>query len=416
MLGQIWQSILNLWRQIQRHFRKGAPPPPKPTPIRSFGEYEQKFMALLEGVEQGWSRGEIKGFLIGCKIKDTEWVNWLQEFGERLLVSPETNLELGGRMVRLGEMNCGKMSEVAGNIGRQLLAGESLNRNPADDSSVISENILTRLLAREGWSVYSTENSSAANQRDSTLQAEYLPREISQEAIEFYNQGVEHDYKGDLEGAIVAFEKALEIDSKYHLAWYNLGNTLKDLGRYKEAIAAFKKVLEIDPKYHHAWYGQGATLNALGRYRKAIAAFEKALEIDPKDHYPWNGLGNALSFLGRYTKAIAAYEKALEIDPQFHYAWNGLGTALTCLGRYSEAEAAFHKALEITGDQSLEAWVCRGWVFFYSGRYSEAIQNWDEGLKKYQPSNCDYRLACSTLHQQKDEALRRIRQKNRHLF
>jgi hypothetical protein len=46
-----------------------------------FWEYEQKFLQLLEGVEQGWSRGEIKGFLIGSKINDVEWVNWLQEFG-----------------------------------------------------------------------------------------------------------------------------------------------------------------------------------------------------------------------------------------------------------------------------------------------------------------------------------------------
>ena len=115
-------------------------------------------MALLEGVEEGWSRGDIKGFLIGSKIKDAEWENWLQEFGERLLVSPEIHLELGGRMVRLGEMNCGRISEVAGKIGRQLLAGESLNRKDADDSSVISENIFTRLLAGESLSVSSTDN------------------------------------------------------------------------------------------------------------------------------------------------------------------------------------------------------------------------------------------------------------------
>ena len=99
-------------------------------------------MALLEGVEQGWSRGTIQGFLISSNIKDAEWENWLQEFGERLLVSPETNLELGRRMVRLGAANCGRISEVAGNIGRQLLAGESLNLTPADDDSSIA-NIVT---------------------------------------------------------------------------------------------------------------------------------------------------------------------------------------------------------------------------------------------------------------------------------
>jgi hypothetical protein len=144
MIRKIWQTILNLWRQIRQYFDK-KPAPPAPTPIRTFGEYEQKFMALLEGVEQGWSRGEIKGFLIGSKIKDAEWENWLQEFGERLLVSPETNLELRRRMVRLGAANCGRISEVAGNIGRQLLAGESLNLTPADDSSIANIVLIFRI-------------------------------------------------------------------------------------------------------------------------------------------------------------------------------------------------------------------------------------------------------------------------------
>jgi tetratricopeptide (TPR) repeat protein len=535
MLGQIWQRILNLWRQIQRRFRKPAPPPPKPTPIRTFGEYEQKFLQLLEGVEQGWSRGDIKGFLIACNIKDAEWENWLQEFGDRLLVSPENHLELGRRMVRLGEMNCGKISEVAGNIGRQLLAGESLNRTPADDSSVISEN---------------TDDSSAANQGDSTSQSESIGRKVSQEVEELYNQGVARYELGYLESAldcydkvieikpdfheawinrskvldrlgryqeattnyctaialqsgnkkvlldywhqrgdeltnlgqhkeaIAAYEKALEIDPKYHDAWNGLGITLKDLGRNSEAIAAYKQALEIEPKFHLAWYNLGYALNdltryteaieayetalkidpeypidpkyprtwlelgnalreleryteaeaalkqaleidpkyhiawsnlgnilkCLGRYKEAIAAFEKALEIDPKYLFAWNGLGATFNDLDRNIEAIAAYKKALEIDPKCHQIWNNLGLTLNYLGRHTEAIAAFDKALEITGDQYWEAWTYRGRAFFLSGRYIEAIQNWDEGLQKYLPSNRDYRLACGNLHQQKGKA------------
>ncbi|MEG4817964.1 tetratricopeptide repeat protein, partial [Microcoleus sp. K5-D4] len=270
MLRQIWQSIINLWRQIQRHFRKPAPPPPKPTPIPTFGEYEQKFLQLLEGVEKGWSRGEIKGFLIACNIKDAEWENWLQEFGERLLVSPETHLELGGRMVRLGEMNCGKLSEVGGKIGWQLLAGESLNRKdeegrwvgnenivtrlldgknlsqtPADDSSVGNENIVTRLLARQSLSATPTDNPSVITENI----------EVNPEAEELYNQGRKFYYAGDLEGAIATYEKALEIDPQFHFAWNGLGLALTDLSHYSEAIAAFETALEIDPKFHFAWYG-----------------------------------------------------------------------------------------------------------------------------------------------------------------
>ncbi len=472
MFRQIWQRILNLWRQIQRRFRKQpAPPPPQLTRIWTSEECEQKFLELLEGVAADWSRGEIKGFLIGCKINDVEWVNWLQEFGERLLVSPETHLELGGRMVRLGEMNCGRISEVAGKIGRQLLAGESLNRTPVDDSLVVSENV-TELLDGEGLSVSPTNNSVVVNQGYSTSELEYIEREISQEAVELFNKGVDRYHSGDLGGAIAAFEKALEIDPKFHDAWNWLGYALANVGRNTEAIAAFKKALEIDPKFDCAWdglgnilgilkgyteaiaafdkaleidpkylsalngrgnalrnlgrneealaaydkaleinpkylsalTGRGNVLNALERYDEEIATFQKALEIDPKFHPAWNGLGNALNGLDRNIEAIAAFKKALEIDPKFNYAWNGLGGSLKNLGRNSEAIAAFDKALEITGDQDWMAWVNRGWAFLYSGRYIEAIQNWDEGLQKYLPSNRDYRLACGQLHQQKGEA------------
>ncbi|MEZ2235552.1 tetratricopeptide repeat protein [Microcoleus sp.] len=387
MFRQIWQRILNLWRQIQRRFRKQpAPPPPKPTPIRSFGEYEQKFMALLEGVAEGWSRGEIKGFLIGSKINDAEWVNWLQEFGERLLVSPETYLELGGRMVRLGEMNCGRISQVAGKIGRELLPPVKAKETGFSPVSGGDNE------------VFPPQTPVSGNPHPSPN------GEVSQEAQELYNEGIDRYYAGDLGGAIAAYEKALEIDPKYHYAWNGLGNALNDLGRNSEAIAAYEKALEIDPKYHYAWNGLGNALNDLGCNIKAIAAFEKALEIDPKSHIPWNGLGITLNDLGRYSEAIAAFKKALEIDPKYHHTWNGLGITLKYLGRYSEAIAAFDKALEITGDQLWKAWANRGWAFFYSGPYIEAIQNWDEGLQKYLPSNRDYRLACGQLQQQKGKA------------
>jgi tetratricopeptide (TPR) repeat protein len=536
MIRKIWQTILNLWRQIFPQRKPPAPPPP--TPIRSFGECEQKFMALLEGVEEGWSRGEIKGFLIGSKINDAEWVNWLQEFGERLLVSPETNLELGRRMVRLGEMNCGKISEVAGKIGRELLAGESLSPIPAEESPQIGKEIqelpekteetglfpvsggvaesIEREISQEVEELFNQavdnyefgylESALACYDKVIEMQPDFYEAWINrskvldrlgryqeatanyytaialqsgnnkvftqQEAKELFNQGKERYYAGDLGGAITAFEKALEIDPKYHDAWNGLGKVLRDLGRYSEAIAAyekaleidpkshivwnglgatlndlgrnteaiaayeqaleidpkyhlawnglgaplnglgrnteaiaaFEKALEIDPKFHLAWNGLGATLNDLGRYSEAITAFEKALEIDPKYHPAWYGLGNALNGLGRNTEAIAAYEKALEIDPKFHYAWYGLGNALNGLGRNTEAIAAYEKALKISGDQLWPAWANRGLAFFYSGCYIEAIQNWDEGLQKYLPSNHNYRLACGNLHKEKGKA------------
>ncbi|MEZ2239500.1 CHAT domain-containing tetratricopeptide repeat protein [Microcoleus sp.] len=186
--------------------------------------------------------------------------------------------------------------------------------------------------------------------------------------------------------------------------WYNRGFELAKLKQYEEAIAAYDKALEIDPKFHCAWNGKGITLNYLGRYPEAITAFKKCLEIKPEFHLAWNGNGIALNHLKRYPEAIEVFKKCLEIKPKFHWAWNGKGMALNHLRRYSEAIASFDQALEIKENQLWQAWDYRGLAFLYSGRYIEAIQNWDEGLQKYLPSNRDYRLACGQLHQQKGNA------------
>jgi hypothetical protein len=118
MFQRIWQQLLYLWRRIKQVFIKSPlPPPPPKTPPPSFGECEQKFMELLEGVANGWSRGKIKGFLIATNIKIADWENWLQEFRERLLASPTPNVELGSRLVLLGDasgnvLNTGKVSKM----------------------------------------------------------------------------------------------------------------------------------------------------------------------------------------------------------------------------------------------------------------------------------------------------------------
>ncbi|MEP6524526.1 CHAT domain-containing protein [Microcoleus vaginatus DQ-U2] len=330
MLRQIWQRILNLWRLLQRRFRKQpAPPPPKPTPIRTFGECEQKFMALLDGVEQGWSRGDIKGFLIGSKIKDAEWENWLQEFGERLLVSPETNLELGGRMVRLGERNCGKLSEVAGNIGRQLLSGESLTPTPTDDSLVIDEDIVPRLWEKNSSSVYPTDSLSDANEYDANSEAESIEREVTQETEELFNQGKYRYYAGDLGRALAAYKQALEIDPTYCNAWNGLGFTLKDLGRNSEAIAAFDKALEFTGDQDWmAWGNRGFAFLRSGRYSEAIQNWDEGLQkYQPSNHNYRLACGNlhqakgkahyqhgkqTFTYFESFHKAKASYEQARE--------------------------------------------------------------------------------------------------------
>ena len=69
-----------------------------------------------------------------------------------------------------------------------------------------------------------------------------------------------YSYNKEHGKAIKCYDKALEIDPKYALAWYNKGTTFAKLGNYKEAIEYFDKVLAIDPKNVNALINKALAL------------------------------------------------------------------------------------------------------------------------------------------------------------
>jgi hypothetical protein len=94
-------------------------------------EYEAKFMELLEGVNQGWGKGDVAEFLLAKRIKDGDLAAWLRRFGDRLLAGGHGGTaptdavvslqELARRLELLGRVAIGELGECAGNVGRDIL-------------------------------------------------------------------------------------------------------------------------------------------------------------------------------------------------------------------------------------------------------------------------------------------------------
>ena len=167
-------------------------------------------------------------------------------------------------------------------------------------------------------------------------------------------KGNEHAYKGQHKEAMTWYDKALEIDPNYGVAWTSKALSLYSQGKYKEAIKNCDKALEIDPNNADAWADKAAYLANLHKYEeynrcihKAIECYDKALEIDPNNADAWKSKALILGQLGRFKEAIESFDKALEIDPNNVSVWTGKGSLLSIWGNDEEARKCFDRASEI---------------------------------------------------------------------
>ncbi|WP_310484879.1 hypothetical protein [Chamaesiphon sp. VAR_48_metabat_403] len=125
MLKNIWQSFVRWFRKL---FGGGTGKainrvPAAELPPLDDTDREYLFMQLLEGVAHGWQQPRAIGFFnkIRQRVRKSEWLEWLERFGQNLLAAPVANYELAGRMVQLGQLDCGEIGDLAGDYGARLL-------------------------------------------------------------------------------------------------------------------------------------------------------------------------------------------------------------------------------------------------------------------------------------------------------
>jgi len=67
------------------------------------------------------------------------------------------------------------------------------------------------------------------------------------------NRGVAYRHQGNLNQAILDYNKAIEINSNYDVAYYNRGVAYRHQGNLNQAILDFNRAIEINPDYAEAY-------------------------------------------------------------------------------------------------------------------------------------------------------------------
>jgi tetratricopeptide (TPR) repeat protein len=192
-----------------------------------------------------------------------------------------------------------------------------------------------------GISAYQRENYTAAIQqfRASIGMAPHLPQAVDTA----HYMASAYLKQGNTEGAIKAYEEAINLDPSRDDSYIKLGNLYYSSERYDEAEEAYAKAVKANPQSTANRFSLGQAQIKLGHYRDAEDQFRTIERLAPRKVTGSYGLGLTYSAEDRYEEAVAQFQKAVDIDDEFYDGWLEMGYAYADMGNMDKAQEVFEQ-------------------------------------------------------------------------
>ncbi len=165
-------------------------------------------------------------------------------------------------------------------------------RVPALDKRV--ESVILRALAKDHKDRYESVQAFAAALKAAATHpkpAPATPQPPPSPAVsppgktkeQWLEEGNTHHNAKRFEEAVIDYSRAIELDPKYAVAYYNRGNAYHNKQQYEQAIADYSRAIELDPTYALAYINRGYAYYNKQQYEQAMRDYTRALELDPNN-------------------------------------------------------------------------------------------------------------------------------------
>jgi Tfp pilus assembly protein PilF len=200
-------------------------------------------------------------------------------------------------------------------------------------------------------------------------------------AMELNNRGTE-EFKNNLyDSAEKDFKQAIQTDTTFDLAHYNLGKVYQKQRKWDKAAEALEAAAQLSPKNANYQYDLGEAYLEAKKIDQAEKALKAATEADPKLFKAHWRLGLVYKMLDQPKPADDELRAAIEANPRFSKSYvalgylyldydfnkeasqvfqgcvtakdddgechNGYGLALKNLKQYEQATGEFKKAIDL---------------------------------------------------------------------
>ena len=130
-------------------------------------------------------------------------------------------------------------------------------------------------------------------------------------------------------------------------SWNNLGNAKHATGDFDGAMIALQRAREVNPNSSVVHTNLGRLLISMDRNEEACLMLEKAALLAPQDPAPLVELGRTLISIDHADAALRALGSAARLDPQDPSIFVAIGIAFTDLSDQAQAERAFRFAIQV---------------------------------------------------------------------
>lgn len=238
---------------------------------------------------------------------------------------------------------------------------------------------------------------------------EIITKDYTESGSAFINYAKGRDFyikytAEDNDRSIEFFQKAIEADPNYALAYAGLGAAYgqkvgpfksKDKSYFEKSIEACKKAIELDPKLPEGYKSLGIAYTYRGIMEKkdddleeAMKHFKKALEFNPYYIEPYINMGRIYLFREELDKALENCRKAIELDYGYSPGHIYMGITYIKMKDYNKALEEFQKAIDIEKEMnnpgstfSLIACVTMGMCYDEMNKPEKAMEYYEKALK-----------------------------------
>ena len=168
-----------------------------------------------------------------------------------------------------------------------------------------------------------------------------------QTAKEYCNQGVAKQKKGDLDGALADYTRAIELNPFDAILYNNRGVAKTAKGNLDSAIADFDRALQLDSRNAEAYDNRGIAVQKTGDLDGALRNYDRAIDLSGKFARAFAHRGYIKMTKGDLDGALGDYNNAIALRLKDADTFYNRGLVKKAKGDVDGAQADFSRATKL---------------------------------------------------------------------